>query len=485
MPDLPPTAGTRPSISVPHPTHGPDVRTRLLTTLLLGCFGTLILIPTWVILPPDDEGLFKEITATVFQSKALFSGHYPFWNPLPGFGLPQPLSQSLFFHPFILFAQFLPLGVAIGALYQLQIWIGVFSVWGVARHFGLGRSIGALCVITYGLSLPTIFYLHDFWPAIFVQWTLAPLLLLLLLKLLDADDRLSRATFAVAAGLCTALMLLDGHPGVLPDFAIGFIALLIGSASHAWKSWPWLLTVVGIFGLAGAGRIYDVAQEASRAGGQRHQDVASMDFWRLFLYPIGSPWGDNGYTYRALVIGGPFMVLTLVGLLHPGMSHRYLNGLRTAVVVSFGLWFLPMHLLIIRSANFYAADPFTIFAVFLAGLCLQTLWRSRPSFRPALAALALVQLVVLVAGFYPFYDKSLNHARGYLADKASAESLKGALGNQPIYAFLEGRPGIRETRTYMTPGAEDRLYRNLTDYEFAAWSMHTLRLVNGGTRGPD
>src|SRR5438445_706387 len=48
---------------------------RSVTSLLLLGFGFILLIPTWLVLPPDDENLSKEILSTVFQSRQLFSGH--------------------------------------------------------------------------------------------------------------------------------------------------------------------------------------------------------------------------------------------------------------------------------------------------------------------------------------------------------------------------------------------------------------------------
>jgi len=103
----------------------PVVRSRWLTFLLLLGFCVLLLIPTWIVLPPDDENLPKEVLSTFFQSRQIFSGHYAFWDPWVAFGVPEPRSQTLIFHPFMLFVQLLPLGVALGAYYQLQVTIGV------------------------------------------------------------------------------------------------------------------------------------------------------------------------------------------------------------------------------------------------------------------------------------------------------------------------------------------------------------------------
>src|SRR5438105_15799382 len=107
-----------------------------------------MLIPIWLYLPPDDEGLWIEVGPTVFQGRQRFAGHYPLWDPFVGFGVPYPLSETLVFHPFLVLADLLPLAIALGLLYQMQLWIGLLAVWAVARQLGVARWVGALCVFT-------------------------------------------------------------------------------------------------------------------------------------------------------------------------------------------------------------------------------------------------------------------------------------------------------------------------------------------------
>jgi hypothetical protein len=455
-----------------------------LTALLLLAFGFVVLVPIWLVLPPDDENLSKEILTTVFQSRELFSGHYPFWDPFVAFGMPEPRSQALIFHPFLVLVELLPLGAAIGALYQLQLWIGILAVWAVARHVGIRRSIAALCVLTYTLGSNTIVYLTNFWPVNLVDSTLAPLLLFLLLRLFDADDRLGRALFAVATGLCAGLMVLDGHSGWLPDYAVPFLAFLAVEHGRVRKAWQWLLLSGGIAVAAAASQVYGIGQEASLAATARNnQETVGMNVWRLFMYPIAAPF-HGGNAPRALAIGGPFFVLTAVGLVYP-LRQRYVNGLRAGVVASFVFWFVPLSWSGFRSTNYASAAPFTIFAVFLAGLTLQALWRRLPSWRALLVAAAALQVAVLLAGYYPFYRDGLREARRYFDGSPSSTSLKRALENRPLYRYFEARPGIHDTRVYMAAGADKRLFRKAADYKFAGWPLHALRMVNGLFKGVD
>jgi hypothetical protein len=453
------------------------------TALLLLGFGFVLLIPTWLVLPPDDENLFKEILSTVFQSQQIFSGRYPFWDPWVAFGVPEPLSQTLVFHPFVVLVDLLPLGVAIASLYQLQVWIGIVSVWAVARHFGIRHWIAALCVLTYALSSTMLVYLTNFWPVNLVDWTLAPLLVLLLLKLFDAATRSACAAYAIGTGLCAALMVLDGHLGWLSDYAVPYLAFLAAQFRQVQRVWRWLALSLAVFGLAAASHVYDIALETSHAATARNnQETVAMSVRRLILYPISSP--HNGTATRALAIGGPFFLLTALGLVYP-LRHRYANGLRAGVVVSFAFWFVPLHWAAFLSTNYAAGAPFTIFAVFLAGLTLQALWKRMPGWRLVLATVALLQVIALTAGYYPYYRDGISQAATYLRGNPSSHSLKLALDNQPIYAFFERQPGINRTRIYLAPGADSRLFFKAADYKFPGWALHGLRLVNGFFKGID
>jgi hypothetical protein len=391
----------------------------------------------------------------------------------------------LIFHPFMLLVELFPLGVALGAYYQLQVCIGVLSVWGIARHLGIRRTVAALCVLTYGLcSMMIVTLIADFWPVNLANWTLAPLLLLLMLKLFDAEGTSARAIFAVGTGLCAAFMVLDGHLGWLPDYAVPFLAFLATQWRRLGERWRWWTLSVVVLGLAAASHVYDVALEASNAAqGRNNQEAVAMNFWRLLMYPISSPF-HNGNNTRAVAIGGPFLVLAAIGLVYP-LRNRYVNGLRAGMVTAFVVWLIPLGWTAFRSTSYASGAPFAIFAVFLAALTLQALWERRPGWRPALVGFAGLQVLALLAGFYPFYRDGIREASRYLGGNPASTSLKHALANQPIYRYFERRPGIHLTRVYFAAGADRRLFRKAVDYKFVGWPLHGLRLVNGLYKGVD
>ena len=439
--------------------------------------GFAVLFPTWIVLPGDDEGLLTTISPTVFQSKHLLQ--YPFWDPLVGFGIPQPASQSLIYHPFVLLIQVASLAFSIGLLYQVQLWIALFAVWALCRRLGLRPWIAFLCTFSFALSTATIQFLNDFWPEIMVLWTLSPVLLLLLIKLLDSDRRSSRALYGVASGLCAAFMILDGHTGTAPVFAVAFGAFLLGSPRRLREVWPWLVLALFVAAAAAGTRVFDIELENARTAGH-YQQVYPINFPHLLLYPLH----QNHYGLRLIGLGGIFVLLALVGLVWRKVTHPYADAIRIATAVAFLAWFLPVSWLPALSGNWYFGKPFTLFAILLAGLTLERLWQSFPRFRPLLLIVAGLQVAALVAGFLPQYRSDFRRALDHLHGR-KVLSLENTFENQPLYAYFEQRPDHRSTRVYMAPLARDRLWRSLTDYQAATWMFHGLRLVNGHFRGVD
>ncbi len=444
--------------------------------MALIAFG--LLLPTWLILPPDDEGLFLEVSTSWFQARNLPFGW--FWNPWPAFGIPEPLSQAVSFHPFLAFVGWAPT-FAIGFLYQLQFTIGLIAVWAVCRHLRIRPWIALVCTITFALCTASVNYLRDFWPVTMVEWTFSPLLLLFVLRLLDAERRSSRAVYAVLIGLCSALMLLDGHAGVFPVYVLGFAAFLTGRIRRLREVWPWLGAAVLVFALCSSTRFLDVGLEYFRSQpGERHQQIYPMSWRTLLFYPYTH--GEHGF--RLLAIGGPFMVLTVIGLAYRRISQRNVNALRIGAAFSFAAWFFGAQLFPPIAGNFFFRDPFSLFAIFLAGLTLQALWDRHRVLRPLLLAGVGLQVFLLIWGIKPFYRQNFNLAVDYLQGKP-VPTLRNTFKQLPLYAYFEARPNPRSTRVYMAPGANDRLTRSISDYEFAGWGFHGLRLVNGHFRGVD
>jgi hypothetical protein len=470
-------AAPRVSASPPR-ARAADLAIRWIPLAGLVALGSIVLFPNWVLLPQDDEGLFLVVDPTRFQAEHF----YAFWNPLIGFGMPQPGSESLTFHPFALAVRFLSLATSIGLLYQVQFWIALIAVWGLCRHLGMRRWITGVCAFTFAVSTVTIELLVNFWPDLMVAWTLSPLMLLVLLKLLESEGMLRRLLFSVATGVCAGFMIVDGHAGVVPTFGLAIAAFLIAEVQYVRRVWPWLGLAVVVAGAISASRVFDVSLENARSTTGHYQQVLPFDLAHFLFYPH-DPAGAAGF--RTVAFGLPFVLLTLVGLVWRPVARPFGWGLRAAVVVSFVGWFLPVSWLSVLSGNYHFGQPLTLFAIILAGITLQKLWERRPGLRPGLVALAVIQVALVGWGFYDgYYRSGFRDATHYL-DGSGAKTLRNTFKNQPIYRYFEQRPDHASTRVLMSNGANPRLFRTLSDYQWSAWAWHGLRLVNTHVRGVD
>ena len=102
-------------------------------------------------------------------------------------------------------------------------------------------------------------------------------------------------------------MLLDGHAGAFPYLALAFAAFLAGEWRRVRQLWPWLLLALATFVLGIATKLVDVGLEAARKqSAPRLQIHYGFDLWRLFFYPLHSPFGaPSAPPDRLLAIGGP------------------------------------------------------------------------------------------------------------------------------------------------------------------------------------
>jgi hypothetical protein len=468
-----------PGSTSPMPRPAREVARRALPLASILALAVVMLIPTWVVLPPDDEGLYVAISPTLFTAKHLF-GSYALWNPFVAFGGPIPGAESVIFHPFLLLVRWASLGFSIGALYQVQLWIALVSLWALCRFLGMRQLVVACCAVTYALSTASLELLYNFWPDEWVAWTLAPLLLLCVLKLLDSERRGRRAFFSVGAGLTAALMLLDGHAGIFPVWAVAIVVFLIAEVGRARRVAPWLGLALGICIVASSTRIFDLSLETALSPKGHLQQVYPFDFPHFFLYPL-----YEGVKQQANVAFGlPFVLLAAAALVWRGASGPYTRGFRVAAVVLFLAWFLPTSIDPILSANWLFGEPLTLVAILLAGSMLERLWRTFPSRGSVLTGVIVVQVAILAAGFYGLYRVDLHRTRDFLAGKPTS-TLKNVFGEHPVYRYFESRPDHATTRVLLSPDARVRLWRTLTDYEWTAWEWHGLRLLNGHLRGDD
>ena len=429
---------------------------RALALLIVAAAAALLAFGTLGGMNVDDDELGTTAQTTMVQAQAIAHGDLPFWSSRLAFGLPEPGAQSFFVHPLMpLFAWFDP-ATAVSAVYAAHIIVGAVAFWWLCRVLMLSPLTSGLCTATFLLSSPSLqFTLDDGLPTYFVAWTLAPLVLGCLIRLLD--DPVPDTRVAVALGLVAGLMLVDGHLGHAP-FLLGTLVLgCLPYASRLRSRRRWFLIAAGL-ALAIAGHRLGVTLEEYRRFPEGlppspDETLSLRVLWDLFLRPLGPGRLDRMVELTVLrgnhriFFGGPFALLSIAGLVHPAWSHRWrpllaaiAGGSLTLIVIStrwrlFGL-----------SGTYLLRDAIVLAGIALAGITLDRL-RADQGWRRTTQALVLVQLLVIAGGAWPFVVQSLA-ARRTFEDGGRDAAVR------PLADRLAALAHSDQGRVYFTPGAE-------------------------------
>lgn len=465
---------------VPPSARGPAV---------IALFGALFLLPFALSLGYDDEGLWAEVISAVHHARSLADGHYPFWNPFFGLGIPHPASQSLIHHPFLFAAGLLPLDWAIVALYGFQYLIALYGVWYLARRLDLEPWIALLVVLTYGMSAPAIEYAacKDFWPCVLVGWSLLPVVLLLGFRLVEQQDAAGERRAGLWLGIVLGLMVLNGHLGSAAVHLIGLATIVLGRPSWLWRRWQGFVTAGIVASIIGVGKVTDIATELALcpATDIRLQHTRFLDLEDLFLWPLNAEsWRSAHPDFRDMLIGGPFALLWLIGLVAPAVPIRFRRELAIGSIAVLLLWRLPATVSPVFSTNWQLRDPLTLFAVLLAGGTLQWIhgqWRRGFAWSVSLAA---AQVLVVCATLAPFWGRML---RDGLRSRGTdgVPVVRSSFRPRPFLDELERAGARRGERIYLSPWAEAYMGRSPALFDFAHFLPRDMRVINGVFKGVD
>lgn len=455
--------------------------------------GLLCLAPVWLSLSQDEEGLSVEVLDTVFHARALEKGLYPFWNPYLALGAPHPLSQSLIHHPFLPLSLVLPTGLSLAIIYQLHLWLGMFAIDRLSLYVRMSRVAAFLSVVTYALCASTLnAFVVDFWPIAMVMWSLLPCLLYLLIRLFYAHGRQNNFFYSLSAGLCAGLLVLNGHLGTAATYFTGLFFFALACLPEIWreKKLPWLLLFLLVVFLLVSSRIYDVYLEYSRSSplDKRIQSYVALNAWTLWMWPLKSPWSGNSTwfeylrsVYRNIALGGPYALLACIGLVYRAATPVG-AALAWGILACLGFWFLPPSMSEIFAANYQIRDPLVVFAILLAGLAFTRLWASWPKTRKALIALACLQIVILCAGYAPFWWSGIGQGLAYWRGEP-ARSLYHVFDSSVLRQAVAVRDPAAAGRIAMSPEAEKQMFRSLTPHHFAAFALSGHKILNAYLKG--
>ena len=433
---------------------------------------------------PDQEEYRNAIIAVTLHARALLDGVYPYWTSALGFGLPHPLHPAFLLHPFVPLFALLEPDAVVRLVYIAHAALGAAGCWMLVRHFRVGAWVAGLAASTWALSAPSQNYaLTDLWPTEFITWSLAPYLLLLALRVLDAPGG-RRWIDAVGFGLVAGLIAGNGHTGHVPVFFVSLAVMCAADARLVARRLPELVLATSIGAAIAAPTLTHLLSEVGRFPelGRLTGDVALG--WSALLDAVLRPLsltspgelltvgGERGT--RVPFFGGPMLLLAFAYVVQLVRTEPYRRSLVLAFVSAFAFTLAPsVGGAAALSAMFLFRDPMILFGIVMACVALQATASRRPRTATAIGAL---QLAVLFAAAWPFVTEARS-SRGlsdtFLQHSATTTALQG---------WTERLPG----RWYIAPQLDEAIRRGyLTGVGLSpeVWTYRGLPVVNGTFKG--
>jgi hypothetical protein len=362
--------------------------------------------------PPILEDFFDGVVfVTKYGLGGLLQGSPPYWIPQLGIGVPNSHPQSLALHPLSFVFLIFRLDLANCLFIFFHVALSLFLLRRIFEFIDLTATSTAVVLLAFLLSSPNLDYtLVAFWPSIYVQWALFPLLFYLLLRWLNASSWVEQRKYLLPWILVSALVFLSSHPGNFVSFVLCvavFAALCIaarwkdaaqyrtlaafcaGSVVIAVICLEKLLSIWTELGFFGAGTI--------RTG----MELVYYDHvtWQLLFRPLVMPKFDGGLlstlggaldesvrrstTTFVPFFGAPLFIMSLLGiLLSVGAlvtgKARAAAWVAAAGTLLFALLApkLPERVFLgVPSGASVFRDPMVFFGILLAGLTLSSLER--------------------------------------------------------------------------------------------------------------
>ena len=446
----------------------------------------LLLVGPIVGATPDDEEYRNAIISLVLHARALLDGVYPYWTSSLGFGLPHPLHPALLTHPFVLLFGLLAPDTAARMLYAAHAVVGVVGCWWLVRALGPGPWAAGLASATWALSTPSENYaLTDFWPSAFVVWSCAPYLWLSAIRVLDPQGGGRRWIDAIAFGLISGLIWVNGHNGYVPVFFAPLAIMFAARWRQAGRLWPGVALAVCV-GLAVAGptlaqllsevRYFPVLERLRFPPPLGWAQLLDMVLRPLsFNSPDGMMSAVLSNGARTPFFGGPWFLLAVATAVGMGTSSPYRRILAVGFISTFALMLIPAleNIGIVLSGVFLFRDPMVLCGIALGSLGWQALANRS---RRVATAVAVLQVTALFVAAWPFVNRALG-GRPLVAPVLHGTSTTATL--RMWSARLSGR-------WYLAPEFETLMFdhRVMSDGLWVnTWLYSGLPVVNGNFKG--
>jgi hypothetical protein len=443
-------------------------------------FSVLLMFPTYVIISPDDEGFYNSLIEAILKTRSLAEGNLPFWNSFLGIGTPYNTMSSINWHPVWLLLDKAPLSVVVALLYHSHILIALFSMFALARLVGLQKPTALLCAITYSCSPQAIAFIFgkNFWPAGMIPMTLIPTIVFFLIKFLYAEDSNKKFIYSFLTGSSFGFMILNTHLGMVLFMGLGLSFYLAMNWRRLIARWPWVLLLSFLILLIVTPRLADLFEELRRYPSTddyvRH--YVKLDFLGIFLWPLIK-------VDRGLAFGGPFFLLSIIGIFWPGLKNVHRRAFGASIMGCYALFFVPPNFFL--PANYGTSHFIIIFSVLMAGLVAEQFLNNFPKHKRWVVAICFLQAILVLSGAADYWHANAEKSFDYVRND-KVKILKVAFNTSPLTRAIETFNKGQGGRSYFTQEAEETLMRKLIfGYHFASLPLKGFRILNGRVNGID
>jgi hypothetical protein len=444
-------------------------------------FSIILMLPTYVIISPDEEGFYNSLIGAILKTRTLAAGNLPFWDSFHGIGMPYNTVSSINWHPIWLLLHKVPLSVVVSILYHLHALIGLYAMYGLARLVGMRNPTAFLCALSYICSTQGITYIfgENFWPAGMIPLMLIPLILFFLIKFLYAEGSGARFLYSFSTSASMGFLALNCHLGMVLIMSIGLSIYLSMNWRRLIERWPWVLLVGCLIVVIAAPRFTDVLEELRRypPGDNNYvRHYVDPSFLGLLFWPAID-------VKRGLAFGGPFFILSLVGIFWPGLKSVHRFAFSVSIIGCYLIWFVPLSTFL---PNNWGINRFiTIFSVLLAGLVTEQLLNNFPKYKWWVVAFCFLQAFIVLFGAADYWHANARKAIDYVQNK-KVKVLKVAFNTSPLTRAIETFDKGKDGRSYFTHEAEKILMRKLLyGYHFESLPLNGFRILNGRFNGID
>lgn len=379
--------------------------------------------------PVNIEQYHHSYPASLAFHSSLLEGRFLFWSDGFGFGTPLPLGENFNFHPLFLLTVFLPLRLVFSIFWLTHLTLGAVYFLRLCRRLEIVKPVSFCLLFSYVFSVATVnySYLND-WPAIFLAWTLFPVLVFYLDHFIETEVWTAPWFGVARLALLFGFTVLNSHLGYLVVLFVVLLVFALVRSRLRPRVIAWLCLAASAILCLTAERLYFVASEMRRfpdgLAREAQDPYAAVDWVRELYRPMTGEIVDamldldkerlsTVYLDRHKGLRVPFLGLvifvtasaTAFYVLSPsGRRHLPSEFLRASVacfLFSFVLSLLPSGCLLrIPSGMWFFRDPALLFGFLTAGKGL-TLWHAARSpgapWLKAILALQCVQLVLAMA----------------------------------------------------------------------------------------